>query len=51
MPLGLAYCAIELMASAASRYDISRFGMEVIRFSLVNQTMIVSTVTYKMAEG
>src|SRR5690606_5203231 len=33
MPMGLACCAIELMATASSRFDISRFGMEVMRFS------------------
>ena len=37
MPMGLACCAIELMAAAASRYDISRFGMEVMRFSPANR--------------
>lgn len=28
MPFGTACCAIEFMATAASRFDISRFGME-----------------------
>ena len=52
MPMGLACCAIELMAVGASRFDISRFGMEVMRFSPRQaDCMIVSgTVTYKMAE-
>ena len=51
MPMGLACCAIELMAAGASRYDIARFGMEVMRFSPRQcDLMIVSgTVTYKMA--
>jgi len=51
MPMGLACCAIELMASAASRFDIARFGAEVMRFSpRQSDVMIVAgTVTYKMA--
>src|SRR5436853_3600685 len=51
MPMGLACCAIELMAASASRYDISRFGSEVMRFSpRQSDVMIVAgTVTYKMA--
>jgi NADH-quinone oxidoreductase subunit B len=51
MPMGLACCAIELMASGASRFDISRFGSEVMRFSpRQSDVMIVAgTVTYKMA--
>ncbi len=51
MPMGLACCAIELMAVASSRYDIARFGAEVMRFSpRQSDCMIVAgTVTYKMA--
>ena len=53
MPMGLACCAIELMATGASRFDISRFGMEVMRFSpRQSDVMVVAgTVTYKMANA
>jgi NADH-quinone oxidoreductase subunit B len=52
MPMGLACCAIELMATAASKFDISRFGMEVMRFSprQADCMIVAGTVTYKMAE-
>src|SRR5262245_818682 len=33
MPFGTACCAIEFMATAASRYDFARFGMERMAFS------------------
>ena len=51
MPMGLACCAIELMASGAARFDIARFGAEVMRFSpRQSDVMIVAgTVTYKSA--
>ncbi|HIC89668.1 MAG TPA: NADH-quinone oxidoreductase subunit B [Anaerolineae bacterium] len=47
---GLACCAIEMIATAASRYDLSRFGMEIMRPSPRQaDLMIVSgTVTKKM---
>ena len=51
MPMGLACCAIELMAAGASRFDIARFGAEVMRFSpRQSDLMIVAgTCVYKMA--
>jgi NADH-quinone oxidoreductase subunit B len=50
MLFGLACCAIEMIATAASRYDLARFGMEVMRASpRQSDLMIVSgTVTKKM---
>lgn len=50
MMFGLACCAIEMICTAASRFDFSRFGMEVMRPSPRQaDVMIVSgTVTKKM---
>ena len=51
MPMGLACCAIELMAAASARFDIARFGAEVMRFSprQADVMIVAGTVTYKMA--
>lgn len=51
MPMGLACCAIELMAVGNGRFDIARFGAEVMRFSprQADCMIVAGTVTYKMA--
>lgn len=50
MMFGLACCAIEMIATAASRYDFARFGMEVMRPSPRQADMMIvsGTVTKKM---
>ncbi len=46
-----ACCAFELIATAASRFDISRFGMEVFRASPRQADLMITagTLTWKMA--
>jgi len=51
MPFGVACCAIEFMSMMASRYDLSRFGAEAMRFSPRQSDMmlVLGTITNKMA--
>ena len=51
MPFGTACCAIEMMASAASKYDIARFGMERMSFSprQADLMIVAGRVSYKLA--
>jgi NADH-quinone oxidoreductase subunit B len=48
---GLACCAIEMMHTAASRFDTARFGMEVMRASPRQADLLIlsGTITWKMA--
>jgi NADH-quinone oxidoreductase subunit B len=50
MPFGTACCAIEMMAALSSRYDMARFGSEVIRFSPRQSDLLIVSgrVCFKM---
>jgi NADH-quinone oxidoreductase subunit B len=51
LPFGTACCAIEFMGDVSSRFDIARFGAEVVRFSprQADMLLVLGTINYKMA--
>ncbi len=51
MPMGISCCAIEMMAVGGPKYDIARFGSEVMRFTprQCDLMIVAGTVTYKMS--
>ena len=53
MPMGLACCAIEMMAFAGPKFDASRFGSEVFRFSprQADLMIVAGWCTYKMSHA
>lgn len=50
-PFGTACCGIELMSVMGPKYDIARFGAEVVRFSPKQSDLLIvaGTITAKMA--
>lgn len=52
MPMGISCCAIEMIAAADPKYDLARFGSEVMRFTprQCDLLIVAGTVTYKMAQ-
>ncbi len=51
MPFATACCGIEFMSTVSSRFDISRFGAELVRFSprQADLLLVMGTITYKEA--
>jgi len=51
MPFATACCGIEFMGLVSSRFDISRFGAELVRFSprQADLLLVMGTVSYKEA--
>ena len=51
MPFGTACCAIEFMGVVSSRFDVSRFGAELVRFSprQADLLLVMGTITQKQA--
>ncbi len=51
MAFGTACCGIEFMSVAAAKYDLSRFGAEVVRFSprQADLLIVAGTISYKQA--
>jgi NADH-quinone oxidoreductase subunit B len=50
-PFGTACCGIELMSVMGPKYDLARFGSEVVRFSprQADLLLVAGTITEKMA--
>jgi NADH-quinone oxidoreductase subunit B len=51
MPFATACCGIEFMGAVSSRFDISRFGSELVRFSprQADLLLVMGTISYKEA--